>query len=261
MNQFINIEANELDKPIYRILDYEFVYEMLQTNTNTLISPKLWSDPFENLLKYVRYNDHRSPLSLMHLDNLTYSQCWSFSCENDLLWRVYSPNCNSVRIKTTPRKLLELTEKSKTINYIKNNPNIIDKDPNSNTILLEEIELFIGKVQYLTKKEIQEFIEKIRNPNLFEFISTLYVKREPFINENELRIVIWHMDTDREEFLNLKESLFKYECPFNQLIEEIIFDPRISINKFEALSKSFIELGAKCHIDKSDLYAIPEFIF
>jgi len=261
VNQFINIKEEKLDTPIFRIIDYDYVYEMLRSNTNTLVSPSLWADPFENILRHVSYSSQKGIRSVMTLDNLTFSQCWSFSSENDLLWRVYSPNCNSVRIKTTPRKLFELTDKSNKIVSIKNYPKIIEFDSSTNIPFSEEIEVFIGAVHYWSKGEIQNFLSEPRNMNLLDFISTLYIKREPFINENEFRIVLWHLDAIRDEILHFKEKVFSYDCPFNKLIEEVIFDPRISKNKFDALRKSLIEIGAECKIEQSDLYNIPKFSF
>ena len=64
MKQLININESDLDAPIYRIVDYDFVFEMVQQNTNTLISPKLWDDPFENILKHVQFQDKN--LLLIH---------------------------------------------------------------------------------------------------------------------------------------------------------------------------------------------------
>ena len=260
MTQLINIDESDLDKPIYRIVDYDFVFEMVQKNTNTLISPKLWNDPFENVLKHVRFKEKNHPRSNLHHDHLTYSQCWSFSSENDLLWKVYSPSSNSVRLKSTPRKLLGLTQESETIVSIIDNPSVIETDQSIDLIVYETINIFIGKVQYLTQNNIYRYIKKIKRPTFKEFISTLFIKREPFANENEFRIVVWHQDTFRDEILDIKEDLFKYKCPFNQLVEEIVFDPRISDNKFEALKKSLIETGAKCQINKSDIYSLPEII-
>ncbi len=257
MESFINIEEADLDKPIYRIVNLDYVVEMLRNDSNILVSPKLWDDPFENILSHVKFNDVAKDRVTMAKDNLTYLQCWSYSSENDLLWRVYSPKGNSVRLKSTPRKLFECLNKSKTILSIKNNPSIIEFDSILDLPEYEGIEVFVGNVIYLTKPEIYSFLKNINHVKFKELISSLFIKREPFINENEFRIALWHCDTYNPHIFEIKSDFFEYQCIFNEYIDEIVFDPRLPQYKYEALSKTLYELGAQCTIAKSDIYEIP----
>jgi hypothetical protein len=112
-----------LDHPIYRIFKREYLFDSLRTRELCLTRPRLWDDPFENMLERCAitwmgktqarqefFADKRAPI---------FAQCWSATSESDSLWRAYSwfkadrtsgrnsfPNEEGVQVRTTPRKLL-----------------------------------------------------------------------------------------------------------------------------------------------------------
>ena len=47
-NNFLNFRDEDLDRPIFRFLSVERLFQIFKTHSNILVSPKLWEDPFEN---------------------------------------------------------------------------------------------------------------------------------------------------------------------------------------------------------------------
>lgn len=45
---FLNFKIDDIDRPIFRFLTIERLFEIFKTHSNVLVSPKLWDDPFEN---------------------------------------------------------------------------------------------------------------------------------------------------------------------------------------------------------------------
>ena len=45
---YINLTEKELDKPIFRVLSVNRLFQLFEDKVNVLVNPKLWEDPFEN---------------------------------------------------------------------------------------------------------------------------------------------------------------------------------------------------------------------
>lgn len=244
-----NILDSELDKPIYRILDYDIFVQLLKTGKNSLVRTSLWNDPFENLLSI------SSDQSRNYNFYYTYAQCWSFSEENDLLWRTYSPNKESIKLKSTPRKLIESLLNSPKIKKIENHPEKLWDIPEQT----EEITCFMGKVEYLTKNEISNiFKNNYSRKSIESYLQSLFIKREPFRNEEELRIGVYYFFTLNDQILRDSDNIFHYELNFNDVIEEIVFDPRISNEKFDGLKDVLRKINFRNPILKSEIYDKPD---
>lgn len=253
--QNLNISDDILDKSIYRIIPFERFMETLEYGVNILVRPNLWDDPFENLLTLP--SPSRKTQQHVNEKYYIYAQCWSFSGENDLLWRTYSKNSDSVRIRSTPRKLIHSIISSDQMYKIKNTPNPIYYDDDVH--IDEEIHAFIGKVKYLSYEEIAEYIkERIYKNDLNSYFETLLIKREAFRNEEELRIGVRHFFAYEDIMLMLSDEYFKYDIKINEVIEEVVFDPRISDYKFKGLRNQIGKFGFQNTVLKSSLYDIPE---
>ncbi len=252
----LNISDDLLDENIYRIIPFDRFMEMLEYRINVFIKPHLWDDPFENLLT------HPSLIKKTKIyENekyYIYAQCWSFSGENNLLWRTYSQNSDSIRIKSTPRKLIDSICNTNKIFKIENSPDIIGY--NGEEPIYEVIEGFIGRVKYLSFQEISDYLSKrAYNFDLNSYFETLLIKRKAFKNEEELRIGIRHFIGFDDVFLQLStDELFKYDLSINNVIDEVAFNPRISDYKFTGLKKQIKTYGFQNLILKSDLYDLPK---
>lgn len=106
---FLNFKAKDIDRPIFRFLTKERLFEIFKSHNNVLVSPKLWEDPFENhiMSSFIKQKtEDEKDICIGFRDNF-YGQCWTQTRESDAMWRIYSPEKNGARITTTPRKLLQ----------------------------------------------------------------------------------------------------------------------------------------------------------
>jgi len=265
MGESFNLSEIELTTPIYRIIDFDRLVEMVEENHNWLTRPSLWDDPFEGLLNHA---DFRSKTSIYNYPEITfsdyvYAQCWSFSEENDLLWRVYSPNKDGVRVKSTPIKLLQSLLCSDIVKRIKDDPEIdsssgLSDDEERNDmqeLVTEQIQLFIGKVEYLEVEEIKKYLESISSSSPYkDYIKSIFIKREPFQDEKEVRLGIHYFNWFSVHYPEFMENRFYYDTNINQFVDEIVFDPRISKQKYNALRDLLIKLGFENQILRSTIY-------
>ena len=104
------LEIANLDKPIYRIFPVNRFFEMIKEKKMAMVKPKLWDDPFENLLLSSRFQLDDGEIVNFESANSVYGQCWTEHRESDAMWRIYSPQKNGIRVSTTPRKLLSSLE-------------------------------------------------------------------------------------------------------------------------------------------------------
>lgn len=260
----INLSIKKLYTPVYRIIDFDRLIQILETKKNSLSRPSNWDDPFENLLNYVQIkqsdNYYNKPIN--NFGFYIYAQCWTFLEENDLLWKVYSPDKDGVRIKSTPIKLINSIKNSAVVKKIITAPvrmeTFYSKDDGEETVY-EEIKPFFGQVNYLSFDEISQYLKIIKkNSEFSELIQSILIKREPFKNEEEVRIGVYHFnDLDSFEMF-FSDNRFYYDFNINEVFDEIVFDPRISLQKFEGLKEVVIKLGFKNTISRSTIYDRPK---
>ena len=234
MKNYLTLSAEELTKPIYRIFSIDYLLELLSTNDLVLVKPKLWDDPFENLiLKSLIQNDKTKSNS--YRDNI-FAQCWTQHRETDAMWRIYSPNKDGVKIKSTPKKLFDSIYNSTSC----------EKVVGTETC-------FIGKVQYINQSDLIAELEKKPN-SLYDTTGkamSLLIKRREFRHEREVRLI--HIDLTDERNADTK----KIQIDAFNLFEEITFDPRLSDLRYKALKNYIISLGYDGKISKSRLYKVP----
>ena len=234
-SQFLNLKPKELDKPIFKILKFDYLLDIFENNLNTLLNPSVWDDPYENLFLESKVEVTKGLLLKSELGKSIFCQSWSFIKESDAMWRIYSPDNNSVKISSTPRKLItSLSE--------------IDEDSNK---------VFIGKVKYMKSKDLKSlylnnskkwFYEKFGTGNA----KSLLYKRYPFKHENEVRLIY-------NTFINAEKQILKYPVNPNILIDNIVFDPRLKYQEFRKRKNRLKKLGFNKTIIKSNLYKMPTY--
>lgn len=47
---YLNLASKDLDRNIYRIVEFKRFQQIFEGRSNTLVSPALWEDPFENFI-------------------------------------------------------------------------------------------------------------------------------------------------------------------------------------------------------------------
>ncbi|SCZ01169.1 hypothetical protein SAMN02927903_03356 [Flavobacterium caeni] len=215
-------------------MSFENLVEILEMRRNTLLNPEKWDDKHENM--FLNSTIEISGMKLKsQLGKSIFCQCWSFTKESDTMWRAYSTQKNSVKISSTPRKLLSGLLK-------------IDKNVNK---------VFVGKVTYLTSPKLKKLFLENAKDWIFEQgglgqCKTLLYKRYPFKNENEVRLIY-------NTFTNFERLILKYEIDPDDLIDNIVFDPRIEYSDFKSKKIKLQELGFKKSIVKSNLYKSPDY--
>ena len=246
---FTNL-LNDLDKIkdeyIYRYIENDHLQNWYKKKDMYLSKPSQWDDPFENIIlnSQIRFKDGKMKRPFER--NFVYGQCWTLQGrETDAFWRIYSPNKNRIRIRTTVKKLWIMLYQN------------FDSIPKIKTSI--PYGLFMGKVEYLDKQKIIDIIKntKIRQKYTSSvnkgIARSLLFKQIEFDHEKEVRIIVYdfhkQLAKDNTHFVvpNIDPSL---------LIDELLFDPRIDKKQFDK-SKCYLSSFTK-NIIKSELYSLPE---
>ncbi|MEL6092687.1 DUF2971 domain-containing protein [Plesiomonas shigelloides] len=235
---YLNLDEVEYHDHIYRIIPYDRFIELFDTKKNTLVKTKKWEDTFENLaLKSKLKFPDGSQVELDTHERL-YGQCWTTSKASDAMWRIYSPDKRSVRIRTTVDKLLTSLIMA-----------------NVNTSMTQEC---IGKVEYLPESEIVNRAKKAFTSNgqitFSSLFRSLLHKRKAFEHEKEIRLAYldWGYEVPQSD-------IFQYEIDPHKLITQVMIDPRVSYVDFLDIQNDIRKkTGYQGDIKRSLLYRLPE---
>jgi len=124
------------------MMDPAHLFDLFRSKHLVLVYPRLWEDPYENVLATAfgisKENENVRYSYESHVKDI-YGICWSTVTENDAIWKIYSPNKNKVKLKTT------IGKPSNTVSSIE----------------LDFLQSRIGKVRYLGERIIKGNIAKI----------------------------------------------------------------------------------------------------
>jgi hypothetical protein len=153
------------------------------------------------------------------------------------MWRIYSPNKDGLRIRTTIRKLLS---------------SLYSSHPKNGKLMC-----CIGKVEYLADKELMERANSTFDESgilVEKLYRSLLMKRRAFKHENEIRILIHNFQGN-----NLESKTYEYPVCCNDLIDQIMIDPRRSYSEFKTIEK-IIQHSTNFEkpIKRSLLYSLPQ---
>jgi hypothetical protein len=245
-DNLIFLDEFELDKPIYRIFSVQRLEEIFQNNAITLIKPKLWDDPFENfILNSIGVLNNGMEFEIGFRDNF-YGQCWSLTKESDAMWRIYSPEKDGVKVKTTIRKLFSPLF-------------LIGGQHTKINGTIYNLSSFIGKVQYADTKSLTLMLQdeermsnKIYDQSGRGQASTFYFKRIAFKHEKEIRLI--YNSQGNNQF-----DTFSYAVEPNAIFDEIIFDPRMPEAIYLEWKGKLRNWGFEKSIIQSGLYKLKTF--
>lgn len=239
---YLGIDRKERGTSIFRFTTWDHVLELIALQRNTLVSPRQWDDPFENILNRMKFRKANGQVFCHPLRDRVYGQCWTLTEETDAAWRMYVPHGNGVRLKTTIGKLHRSLEHSQ----------------NNSGHGYASISCFIGRVQYKTQDELEGWFldptwvkEHLWGVGSQGQAESLLFKREAFEPEHEIRLI--YLDPHNSG----TEDFFSYAIDPSNLIEQITFDPRMKDGLYEKNVSSLRSLSYGGTIDKSDLYQIP----
>lgn len=248
-DNLIFLTDEELDKNVYRIFSFSRLKQLFEEQKLGLVKPSLWEDPFENFIlnSTGTFPDGRE-FTIGNRESF-YGQCWSLTKESDAMWRIYSPEKDGVKVKTTIRKLFEPFFQI---------GGVYRKPMTGNEYNLKT---FIGKVKYKNKQTLLNMLTdrermsgKLYDQSGWGQASTFYFKRWAFRHEKEIRIMY-----NGNEDPNAIGNVFKFDLNPNDVIDEIVFDPRMDRDEYELKKAETRELGFEKKIIQSGLYKIQEF--
>src|ERR1700730_8691021 len=126
---------------LYRIIPFTYAVEMFERRELSMACPSSWEDPYEALSEF------SDPLAF-------FAQCWCKDSVSDAMWRIYSPDRQSVRIKVS-RLNLNMQVRAG---------------------LLQQqgrFQLHMGEVEYLKTDEFQKRLALLRNDGRADPVSGL----------------------------------------------------------------------------------------
>jgi hypothetical protein len=236
----INFERISLDKPIFRIIPMQRLIELFKSQSNVLVKPSLWQDPYENYVLNGKFQLPNGSLINPPMRNSFFAQCWSLKSQSEALWRLYSESNrkDGVQIRTTIRRLYESIH---------------------NQLWPEKADrIFIGKVDYKTIADINGYASTaFLNSTGFSgrnWAETLLFKRKAFTHEQEIRLLYFGYSWECEA-----QDTFSYSINPHTLIDRIILDPRLSDSEStQSIASIRKRTKFKGRIARSNLYQSPQ---
>lgn len=220
---------------LYRIMSYQHTIQLFTQKKLYFSHPSRWEDPYETRVKH-------------SWEHKIYAQCWCKKSMSDAMWRIYSQQFTSLRIKTTREKLEAAMDR-----FVSRNRRYGYK------FRIQDVEYL--STQSLIKKT-QEYAKKIANPDnqlmaASNAANILCQKRNAFDHEQEVRALIYRPEENTgNPTLSLQIDIDPHE-----LIESILIDPRAPDELFDAFKYHLKNvIGFQGIIQKSALYKVPEII-
>jgi hypothetical protein len=242
----INLTDEELNKSIYRIFSIERLLEIFDKKEITLVRPHKWDDPFENYifnkLSKTQKTGNKNKL-FEFFKNSLYGQCWTFLEESEAMWRIYAPNKNGVKVKTTIYNLIETMQLQ--------------------MYAIAEMCPYIAKVKYQSVEELEKFYNELVNnftghseKDILNLVNSITIKRFEYKYEEEVRLIYF------EPFETLKTDTIRFKIDPEFQFDEIILDPRMNddlCNIYIKIINEYFGYPPTLKFEKSTLYALPKF--
>lgn len=229
-----------LDQAIYRVVAEALLIDDINRRclTHTRIDKVTWLDNSENPLKDVMFTDpHTGEQILVNgiVENM-FGVCWTMEpSDSQLAWDNFSHGHPSVRIKSTPRKLL-----SAVMNLA---------DP------FYMLHHHIGKVSYEDSDRIREhFVGKDYTKHLDSLgqgiVLSLLQLRTAVSVENEVRLIYSYMPGEEWVQENVKAAGDYCKVPFvwDNVIDEVMVGPLIAAGGAAKLITELEALNIRCPV-------------
>jgi hypothetical protein len=235
------INISDPDQKLYRVFPLLRALDLFENQQNAVVRPKLWDDPYENLFLKAKVFDGPDEIDITEIQRSWYGQCWTTIPESDAMWRIYSPSKDGVRVSTTVRKLaasfFDVHDRSASLSY------------------------FLGKVDYAPSDEITSRFGAMKLSDAFfggqndKTAVTLLLKRDEFAHEHEVRLL--YCDVEKK---HLADDFVSMPFDANNVVDDIMFDPRLDIRIVAALSDIFSAQGFTKDVSRSKLYESPQIV-
>lgn len=241
-SRLINFENNEkaLNTKVFRYISFSTFKEIVEGAFTRLTRISKWEehDPFENVLFKFPMVRGKELIGLNQLPRHYFAQCWTLTKESDLMWQLYreryAERGGAVKLESTVGDLL-------------------------NSVSMLNFS-HVGKVKYLTKDKLITHSKRVRNN--FEDIlmndmgrgraiaNMLLVKRYPYHQEKEVRLVVRLEDEDKYE------KYFDHKTVIEDFISRVVFDPICKEIEFRQKKMDVLNVNDKLKIIRSELYKL-----
>lgn len=231
-----NLNRDEfLNKPIYQILPLQYLLQICQSKVlrfNNIYDK--WEDPYELFFLKQNYTRNGVLVDMLDVARHFYGQCWSMRRESDAMWRIYSPQKDGVKIKTTVAKFIDLL-------YPLNMQGLVSQ---------------FGIVRYDYKTNMIEWMRD-KYHDFFNAVSdSLFIKRMEFKHEEEIRFILQEATIDDNRQQTPQRSYVELSIDPYNLIEEIILDPRLTPQMYKMYVAGIRQtIGGNIKISQSSLYS------
>lgn len=238
-----NIFDVDPDQPVYRVTAESFLIDDISNGyfTHTRINKNTWLDNLENPLLDLKFPDEvtRGTVDLNGVVENMFGVCWTEDpTDSELAWNNFSHGRPSVRIQSTPRKILSAVMQIGYTFYM--------------------LHHHIGKVEYAEAEKIRkEFEDPDYEKHLDSLgqgaVLSLMQLRSAVSVEREVRLIYSYMPSDSwvEQHVELDGDFCKVPFVWSNVIDEIIVGPHIPKGG-EALLKAKLRLyNIRCPIISS----------
>ena len=229
------------DTPIYQIIPVKYLIKIIRNKKlrfNNILNS--WEDPYELFLlkQDIAIEGYEKQNIYSDLREKYFGQCWSLNRDTDAMWRIYSPDKESVRIKTTVLKMINVLDQVRGMMWYGAS---------------------FGKVDYLDQNELIEWMDTVLKEGsgrvLKAFSESLFMKRIEFAHEKEVRFIIDSpLIETNQNMNNIFLDHIDMEINPYAFIEEIALDPRLTDEDFEDRKLLLSSITGKIPICKSNLY-------
>jgi len=218
---------------LYKILPYKYLLDWIYKDSMSFNQVSSWEDVYELFLFKQNYIKNSNPVDFKAASMSIYGQSWSLQKDLDALWRIYSSDKLSVRIKTTFSLLKKALENSNAMSH--------------------HIGTYLGRVEYMRKNQIIERLKDVYVKDIFSeqnIVDSLFVKRDAFSYEREIRIILWQENDVHSKAPNPIVSINVHPADF---IKEVAFDYRLDDGLYTSLKSALQIMLPKVKIQKSKL--------
>lgn len=238
----------DLDTPIYRIMELQHLYYDVNNNVLTHVKAckETWGDDYENPLLQVEYTEDLTgeKLSLAGIVDDFFGLSWTYNdAECISNWKAFSYGNEAVRIKSTPRKLLNA---------------LMSLD--DRFFMLHH---YIGKVNYYDVDDLVQYFKQTHYSDHLDSLGqgavlSLMALRNCFESEQEVRLLCSY-DPSSSDWVakNLTKPQHPPLCrvPINwsQILDEVVLAPGLDESTLNNVSNLLINKSINCLVKSSAL--------
>lgn len=239
-----NLTNEDLSLEVSRIIKkFDHFVDMLRNQRSFFARPSTaWDDPYDAVFIRSKIIFDDGEIGGHGYRDDYYCQCWcKKKGESDAMWRIYSNEGESIMIKTMLQRLYD---------------SFWDDRGES-----EYLHKFIGQVIYVPEQELEDsdyFVKAIQNPILPDgtgrnIAKAILVKHDAYKHEEEIRLI--YADYKKTAtVIDGKGVNLPLQISFNELVHEIVINPRAKDPFIEKVKAELSDAGYKGKLTVSNLY-------